>query len=104
MRKSGRRISSSQNRQREMTVAITLFFVVATDFFCWFPIGVMGVLAKCGVRIPDDVYAWVMVFVLPMNAAINPFLYTATAIWRKRRKVPTTMMIPKDPPADKHHR
>ncbi|OWF45547.1 G-protein coupled receptor GRL101 [Mizuhopecten yessoensis] len=87
MRESGRRISSSQNRQREMTVAITLFFVVATDFFCWFPIGVMGVLAKCGVRIPDDVYAWVMVFVLPVNAAINPFLYTATAIWRKRRKV-----------------
>ncbi|XP_021357366.1 uncharacterized protein LOC110452930 isoform X2 [Mizuhopecten yessoensis] len=45
-----------------------------------------GVLAKCGIKISDDAYAWVMVFVLPINAAVNPFLYTVTAIWRKRRR------------------
>ncbi|XP_060074077.1 G-protein coupled receptor GRL101-like [Ylistrum balloti] len=87
MRESRRRISSSQNRERETAVARTLFFVVATDFCCWFPIGVMGVASKCGVEIPNGVYAWVMVFVLPINAAINPFLYTATAVWRKRRTI-----------------
>ncbi|XP_021342800.1 G-protein coupled receptor GRL101-like [Mizuhopecten yessoensis] len=77
---------SSQTRQRDMSVARTLFMVVATDFCCWFPIGVMGVLSKSGYNIPDDAYAWIMVFVLPVNAAINPFLYTATAIWRKRQR------------------
>ncbi|XP_060083311.1 G-protein coupled receptor GRL101-like, partial [Ylistrum balloti] len=86
MRESRRRISSSQNRERETAVARTLFFVVATDFCCWFPIGVMGVASMCGVEIPNGVYAWVMVFVLPINAAINPFLYTATAVWRKRQR------------------
>ncbi|XP_033753214.1 G-protein coupled receptor GRL101-like [Pecten maximus] len=86
LRRSGRRSASSQNRQREITVATTLFFVVATDFCCWFPVGVMGVVSRFGIEIPDWVYAWVMVFVLPINAAINPFLYTATAVWRGRRK------------------
>ncbi|XP_069141014.1 G-protein coupled receptor GRL101-like [Argopecten irradians] len=85
LRKSGRHITLSQNRQRERSVATTLFFVVMTDFCCWFPIGVMGVLSRYGIQIPDEVYAWVMVFVLPVNAAINPFLYTASAVWRKRR-------------------
>ncbi|XP_060084314.1 G-protein coupled receptor GRL101-like [Ylistrum balloti] len=83
----GGRVASSQTRQRDLTVAKTLFLVVATDFCCWFPIGVMGVMSKSGYEIPNDAYAWVMVFVLPVNAAINPFLYTASAIWRKRHRV-----------------
>ncbi|XP_033740292.1 G-protein coupled receptor GRL101-like isoform X1 [Pecten maximus] len=91
LRRSGRSIASSQTRQREITVAITLFFVVMTDFCCWGPIGAMGIASRYGVKIPDGVYAWVMVFVLPVNAAINPFLYTATAVWRRRRQVQTPM-------------
>ncbi|XP_033747193.1 G-protein coupled receptor GRL101-like [Pecten maximus] len=51
LRKSGLGIASSQSRQRERTVAITLFFVVMTDLCCWFPIGVMGVVSRYGVRI-----------------------------------------------------
>ncbi|XP_033753103.1 G-protein coupled receptor GRL101-like [Pecten maximus] len=86
IRTSGRRVTSSQNRQRETNVAITLFFVVVTDFCCWCPIGIMGLASRYRVEIPGGVYAWVMVFVLPINAAINPFLYTATAIWRRRQK------------------
>ncbi|XP_060082553.1 uncharacterized protein LOC132561863 [Ylistrum balloti] len=85
IRTSSRRITSSQNRQREISVARTLFFVAATDFCCWCPIGILGVVARCGVEIPNGVYAWVMVFVLPINAAINPFLYTASAVWRRRQ-------------------
>ncbi|XP_033740293.1 uncharacterized protein LOC117327434 isoform X2 [Pecten maximus] len=50
-----------------------------------------GIASRYGVKIPDGVYAWVMVFVLPVNAAINPFLYTATAVWRRRRQVQTPM-------------
>ncbi|OWF48575.1 relaxin receptor 1-like isoform X1 [Mizuhopecten yessoensis] len=86
IRQKSRTIASSKSIQRERTVAKTLFLVVSTDFCCWFPVGVMGVLAKCGIKISDDAYAWVMVFVLPINAAVNPFLYTVTAIWRKRRR------------------
>ncbi|XP_060064608.1 G-protein coupled receptor GRL101-like [Ylistrum balloti] len=86
MTSGGSRVASSLTRQRDMTVARTLFLVVATDFFCWFPIGVMGLMSKSGYKISNDAYAWVMVFVLPVNAAINPFLYTVSAIWRKRQR------------------
>lgn len=36
------RITSTANRQRENVIATLLFLVVATNFFCWCPIGVMG--------------------------------------------------------------
>ncbi|OWF55613.1 hypothetical protein KP79_PYT00222 [Mizuhopecten yessoensis] len=101
-----RRNISSQSQRRDLEVAKTLFLVVATDFCCWCPIGVMGVMSLYGFQIPDYVYAWVMVFVLPVNAAVNPFLYTLTSIWRRRRantasrtttiplQIRTTMAIP----------
>ncbi|OWF41099.1 G-protein coupled receptor GRL101 [Mizuhopecten yessoensis] len=86
MRIHGGNITSSQTRKRDMNVAKTLFFVVATDFCCWFPIGVLGVATKYGVQISNEVYAWVMVFVLPVNAAVNPLLYTVSEVWRRRRR------------------
>lgn len=33
-----------------------------------------------GATIPGAVYAWVVVFLLPLNSAINPLLYTISAI------------------------
>ncbi len=32
-----------------------------------------------GATIPGEVYAWIIVFVLPINSAINPILYTFAA-------------------------
>jgi hypothetical protein len=37
---------------------------------------ISGFLAMSGVEIPGDVYAWSIVFILPINSAINPILYT----------------------------
>ena len=47
-----------------------------------------AILAITGVAIPGDVYAWTAVFILPLNSALNPFLYTLSAIIGK--KVPVT--------------
>ncbi|CAL4071203.1 unnamed protein product, partial [Meganyctiphanes norvegica] len=39
-----------------------------------------AVFVFLGVKIPPQVFAWVAVFILPLNAAVNPLLYTlATA-------------------------
>lgn len=35
-------------------------------------------LSSIGVPINDDLYAWVAVFLLPVNSALNPILYTLT--------------------------
>lgn len=34
--------------------------------------------------IPGDVYAWAAVLLLPINSAINPFLYTLPAVLNKK--------------------
>ena len=59
-----------------MAIARQLSLIVITDFFCWAPICVMGVMAQTGQLIPDAAYAWSAVVVLPINSAINPMLYT----------------------------
>ena len=42
--------------------------------------------AMGGARIPGSVYAWVVVFLLPVNSAINPLLYTISSIRVRNKK------------------
>ncbi|XP_070188600.1 relaxin receptor 2-like [Littorina saxatilis] len=82
------RASGTQRPEQDMTVARRLLLIVLTDFFCWFPIGVMGLLAAQGTPIPGEVNVWAAIFVLPLNAALNPFLYTLNGLrekWRKQK-------------------
>jgi hypothetical protein len=41
-------------------------------------------MALNGHAISGDVYAWTAVFILPINSALNPFLYTLSAVIGKR--------------------
>ena len=43
-------------------------------------------MALQGYSISGDVYAWSAVFLLPVNSALNPILYTVTAILGKKVK------------------
>ncbi|GFT36723.1 relaxin receptor 1 [Trichonephila clavipes] len=65
-------------QQQDRNIAKRFFFIVATDFLCWVPIVFIKVIAMTGVPIQEDLYAWVAVFLLPVNSAINPILYTLT--------------------------
>ncbi|XP_060079046.1 LOW QUALITY PROTEIN: G-protein coupled receptor GRL101-like [Ylistrum balloti] len=78
-----RRMTTKQDK--DIAIARTLTAVVATDFFCWFPICGLGIWTSLGGSVTGDVYAWVMVFVLPINSAINPFLYTLANTWKRRK-------------------
>ena len=77
--------SSDAFRQREMAEEIRMTLkvsaIVLTDFFCWFPICLMGALVQIGlIELPNSVFAWSVTFSLPINSAINPFLYTITTV------------------------
>ncbi|KAK3098302.1 hypothetical protein FSP39_018119 [Pinctada imbricata] len=74
----------SQRKNQDVAIARGLFMVVLTDFICWFPVGVMGIMALSGKAIPGEVYAWTAVFILPINSALNPFLYTFSTIIKQR--------------------
>ena len=78
------RISSTVST-KDVAIARRLFTVVFSDFCCWFPVGVMGLMANAGVPIPGEVNVWTAVFILPLNSALNPFLYTFSK-WRQKRE------------------
>ena len=69
------------------------------DTFCFFILCIIyiyiyiiaGVISMSGHLLPLDVYAWVAVFVIPVNAALNPFLYTFNNI--KKKSVNTSVQF-----------
>ncbi|GAB0096728.1 Relaxin receptor [Sergentomyia squamirostris] len=58
--------------------AIRFFFIVLTDATCWAPIIALKILAFLSYEISADIYAWIVIFILPLNSAVNPLLYTFT--------------------------
>ena len=84
-------IDSSTNSIRpqshDMVIARRLLTVVITDFLCWFPVGVLGLMSMQGTQIPTEVNVAVAVLVMPLNSALNPFLYTLNMVLEKRQLV-----------------
>uniref|UniRef100_A0A2C9LU80 G-protein coupled receptors family 1 profile domain-containing protein n=1 Tax=Biomphalaria glabrata TaxID=6526 RepID=A0A2C9LU80_BIOGL len=84
VRKSINTVTIDGKRSREdLTIAKKLAFVALTDFMCWFPVGILGFLSLKGYRFDREVYAWIAVFVLPINSALNPIIYTIPAIYHR---------------------
>ncbi|XP_022806302.1 G-protein coupled receptor GRL101-like, partial [Stylophora pistillata] len=76
-----RRIKAKQRAadlRREASLAKRVFFIVLTDCVCWLPIVVIALrsLLEKSFRTPGGLAVWIAVFVLPVNSAINPILYT----------------------------
>lgn len=68
----------SANTQRETALAKRVFFIILTDCICWMPVIVIGLrsVVEKSFRTQGDLAVWIAVFVLPLNSAINPILYT----------------------------
>nr|KAG5698009.1 hypothetical protein BaRGS_005827 [Batillaria attramentaria] len=80
------RCDVSTSKSKDLTIARRLFTVVMSDFLCWFPIGLLGLLASNGVAVPGEVNVVMAIIVLPLNSALNPFLYTVNAVMERRRQ------------------
>uniref|UniRef100_A0A3P9JNN1 Relaxin family peptide receptor 2a n=1 Tax=Oryzias latipes TaxID=8090 RepID=A0A3P9JNN1_ORYLA len=63
---------------KDVAVANRFFFIVFSDALCWIPIFLVKVLSLLEVEIPGTISSWVVIFVLPINSALNPILYTLT--------------------------
>ena len=86
VRASAKAMRSTKQQQQDTAVARRLFSVVLTDFCCWVPVGVLGIMAFCDVPIPAEVTVWMAIFVMPINSVINPYLYTFNMMIEKRTK------------------
>ena len=75
--KSSKSIRST-NVKRESALAKRVAFIILTDFCCWMPVIIVGILSLTGsFHDPEKkVYVWMAVFVLPVNSSVNPILYT----------------------------
>ena len=76
---------SSSRKSQDLSIARRLITIAMSDFLCWFPIGLLGLLAAQGFPIPGEVNVGMAIFVLPLNSALNPFLYTLNMVLEKRR-------------------
>ena len=77
---------SSNIKSRDIVIARRLAAVVLSDFCCWFPIGILGLLASQGVPVPSEVNVAIAIFVMPLNSALNPFLYTLNTVLEKSKR------------------
>lgn len=70
-------------QQQDFAVARQLFLVAMSNFACWFPIAIMGFVSLSGYEIGLSAFAWSTVLIMPINAALNPLLYTVPAAMKK---------------------
>ncbi|KAJ8412468.1 hypothetical protein AAFF_G00128040 [Aldrovandia affinis] len=63
---------------KDVAVANRFFFIVFSDALCWIPIFLVKTLSLLEVEIPGTITSWVVIFILPINSALNPILYTLT--------------------------
>ncbi|XP_015715504.2 relaxin receptor 1-like [Coturnix japonica] len=72
------RTAESSVCPRDVAIAKRFFFIVFTDALCWIPIFLLKLLSLLQVEIPGTITSWVVIFILPINSALNPILYTIT--------------------------
>ncbi|XP_071500007.1 relaxin receptor 1-like [Diadema antillarum] len=84
-----RRAAAQCGIKGDMTYAKRFLFIILTDSLCWLPIAVLKVMSLCNYIISETLYGWIVVFVLPINSALNPILYTISttpfAMWFMRQ-------------------
>ena len=77
VKSTSREAQRSQHMREQLRITLKVTAIIATDFCCWFPIIIIGILGQSGViNISATGYAMITTFVLPINSTINPFLYT----------------------------
>ncbi len=85
--KSSKSAGRSQEMRQQVRLTLKVAAIVGTDFLCWFPIIILGILVQAGwLLLPSTVIEWLVTFVLPINSAINPYLYTVSDLISKRKQ------------------
>ena len=79
-RKSSPYQEARKRLRGEIRVAIRIFILVFTNIGCWFPIALVGLSAAFGKSLVSDLEfaRWAIVFIFPINACLNPILYSFT--------------------------
>ena len=81
-----RKASKREVSDADVALVKRFVLIVVTDFICWVPLIITAFLSLGGVPVNPQVSAWMAVFILPLNSAVNPFLYTISAISQMKKR------------------
>ncbi|KAL8570214.1 hypothetical protein ACOMHN_029914 [Nucella lapillus] len=76
----------TSKKSQDLAIARRLISIAVSDFLCWFPIGILGLMASRGKAIPGEVNVAIATIVLPINSVLNPFLYTLNILIEIRQR------------------
>ena len=96
VKNSAKQLGRNPDRDKQVKLTKKVKPIVFTEFACWFRLVILGILIQAKVIIlPPSVYAWSVIFVLPLNSAMNPYLYTIAEIIsnKHKNKQPDTKLI-----------
>eukprot|EP00057_Strongylocentrotus_purpuratus_P018615 XP_011673089.1 PREDICTED: G-protein coupled receptor GRL101-like [Strongylocentrotus purpuratus] len=80
-KRSASKMRTNKTMEAEIKLAVRTAVIVATDICCWLPIVILAFVSLSNsATIPSTVYAWIAVFIFPINSSINPYLYTISTI------------------------
>lgn len=82
--RSTHRVNGSND---DFKIVRRMSIIVGTDMLCWLPLIILSVLSQCNVKIPIKVNPWLVIFVLPINSALNPFIYSYSVLRSKEKNV-----------------
>lgn len=87
VKRSSRKVGRHREREEEVRMALKMAVLVLTDFCCWMPVIITGILVQADIiEISPVMYAWIVTFVLPINSSVNPFIYTIATVISDRRQ------------------
>ncbi|KAJ8022693.1 hypothetical protein HOLleu_37661 [Holothuria leucospilota] len=84
-RQDSHRASGSND---EVKLATRISIIVGTDMLCWLPVIILSVLSQFRVQIPSKTNQWLVVFVIPINSALNPFIFSYGIIKARKTSAP----------------
>ena len=77
-----RRAAGQKGTEEEIIMARKFLLIIGTDLICWIPVLLIGILSffSESIQAPrGKLTAWITVFCVPINSAINPYLYSLQA-------------------------
>ena len=80
-------MTDCSQQSRDLIIARRLITIGMSGSVCWWPVGVLGMLGLEGFDMNGEVNVLLAVLVLPVSAALNPFLYMFNIMQEHRRKV-----------------
>ena len=75
----GKRVQNQKTApfKKESKLQKRIARIIATDFICWIPICIMSYINISGIEIPFVAYQVSAVYLLPINSALNPYLFSS---------------------------